>query len=615
MFGWWMMVLKKFVILFLFCSIGMFISGVLGAGMHIPTVKEGLLETEGCYIGAYMGGNQGSNNAMCVNYYMKAQGNPYETQILDHPNEYGERKSDNLTEELKETDTGIETFRAGVEAINSGSGEKQLLFSRYYDLLYYPDNNYGKIPYTESPAPYVWVEKVLEQGGVPVLILYPWGLQKNGLLDLTAMNSYSTPMSGTDIMKEVAVKCDALSKKYPDSNGKPATILICFGLECNAQLIVNPTNNDTVDNENKKAWRNMFRSAYTIVNANANPSVQVVWAGNVAQLKEDRIYYWPGTADNGTQLSQDYVDWVGMTWYPWKKGPTNLDDLSGFYNYYAKNRTHPMIFMETSADGNGIPADELELKKNQVTYLYNRNTLAKYPNIKGIIWFNVIKGEDNTNNALVTKNFLIPDGNWNNQNESTIKPGFIYSKINQKLMMSSLYPDAVSDSYFLGSSSTDLSADFDLSVDYNSMTVTCTDTSTGIGIQSWSWDVDGDNIPEYYTQNIVHQYSSAGQYPITLIISNGQQTETLTQYCTIPSPVSERGCFIHISSVPTKAEIWIDNTEKVGVTSNNMMLKHLVPGGGHIVTLRKDGYKPWTGSYYLKWPQIRFFGRVILEPL
>ncbi|KAF5061526.1 hypothetical protein DSECCO2_314260 [anaerobic digester metagenome] len=604
---------KNYGFFLLLCSIGLIISSASGTGYHIPTVAEGLLNDTGCYIGAYLGGNQGANNAMCVNYYRKSNNAPYETQILDHPLEYGEKKTGNSNEELKETDTGIETFRTAIDVLKPGGGKKQLLFSRYYNLYYYPDNDYGKIPYTESPAPYIWAEKDLKQNGIPVLVLYPWALQTNGLLDLTAQNGYHAPMTGVAIITEIAQKCDALSKKYAGSNGKPATILLCFGLEFNTQKIVNPTGIDAGDNENKKAWRQMFRSAYTIVRAHANPSVQMVWAGNIAQTKNDRIFYWPGTDDNGNQMAEDFVDWVGMTWYPWKNGPTTLDDLAGFYNYYARDRNHPMIFMETSADGNGISADELSLKNNQVTYLYNKNTLQKYPNIKGIIWFNVIKGEDNTNQQLVTKNFLIPDGNWNNQGESTSIPGFVYSTSNQNVMMSSLYPNAVMDPYFIGFSGPSLSADFNLMIHEDSMRITCTDTSTGQGINSWKWDVNGDTKPDYYTQNITHRYQSPGKYPITLIVSNGIQTHSTTKMVTIPSGYLERDCYIFIGSIPSKAEIWVDDREKIGVTTSNMMTRYLVPGGARTITLRKDGYAPWTGTYSLKWPQVRYFGQIKLK--
>ncbi len=114
-----------------------------------------------------------------------------------------------------------------------------------------------------------------------------------------------------------------------------------------------------------------------------------------------------------------------MTWYPWTGGPTTLASFQGFYDFYAVNRTHPFIFMETSADGWGDPAVEETLKTNQVTYLYNATTLSAYPYIKGIVWFNVVKGEQMTptNQALVTKNFLIPDGQWNNHGQSTTLAG------------------------------------------------------------------------------------------------------------------------------------------------------------------------------------------------
>ena len=72
-------------------------------------------------------------------------------------------------------------------------------------------------------------------------------------------------MTGAAIMSEIAEKCDALSTKYSDKSGKPATILICFGLEYNAQPVVNPKGNDQVDDMYKQAWRKMYRQVYSIV--------------------------------------------------------------------------------------------------------------------------------------------------------------------------------------------------------------------------------------------------------------------------------------------------------------------------------------------------------------
>ena len=43
------------------------------------------------------------------------------------------------------------------------------------------------------------------------------------------------------------------------------------------------------------------------------------------------------------------------------------------------------------------------------------------------------------------------------------------------------------------------------------------------------------------------------------------------------------------------------------------MTRYLVPGGAHTISLRKDGYTTWTGSYSLKWPQVRYFGQIKLK--
>lgn len=583
------------------------VQSVSAAGYHIPTVDEGLLNANGCYIGAYMGGDQGANNAKGVNYFQKAQNDPYETQILDRPESYGESVSDGVTG----IDTGIESFRSAVDSIKAGSGNKQLFFSRYYNLQYYPDNNYGKIQYQESAPCYNWVEKVLQEGGIPVLILYPWALTSNGVLDMSANNQYQDKKNGTQIMTEIASKCDALSKQYADSKGKPATILICFGLEFNTQDIVNPSKDDRTDNKNKQAWRKMYRDAYTIVHAQGNPSVQMVWAGNVAQTKDDRIWYWPGTGDDGKQLSQDYVDWVGMTWYPWKNGPQTLDSLSGFYNYYSKERKHPLIFMETSADGWGDPATEEALKEQQVSYLYNSNNLKKYPYIKGIIWFNVIKGEIGDNNQQVTKNFLFPDGMWDNHGQSTTTPGTLYSATDPKKMMSSLYPNAVVDTYFTGPVSSLVTSDFGTSGRNNSMTVQFFDASIGSGITSWKWDVDGDQIPEYYTKNATHRYKIAGKYPVSLTISDGTRTLTHSEFYMAEPTTSEEMAFISLGSNPPGAEIWVEQNF-IG-TTNGAKKRYLVPAGTHVVTLKRTGYLSWTGQYSLKWPQVRDFGMIKLQ--
>ena len=588
------------------------IQGVTAAGYHIPTVSEGLLNSNGCYIGAYLGGNQGVNNKTCVNYYAISNENnsPWETQVWNDPEHYGETDDKGVDG----IDTGIETFRSGVEALKTGSGSKQLLFSRYYDLQWYPDNDYGKIKYVPSAPCYDWVEKVLQDGGVPVLIIYPWTLTKNNLLDLSVNNSNDDPKTGVQIMTEIAQKCDVLSNKYADSKGQNATILICFGLEYNTQWIVNPSSNDHVDNANKQAWRRMYRDAYTIVHNNANPSVQMVWAGNIAKTKEDRIYYWPGLDDNGNQLPQDYVDWVGMTWYPWNGGPLTLDDLSGFYDYYANKCNHPFIFMETSADGWGNTASEDLLKTNQVNYLYNEVHLKKYPLIKGIIWFNVIKGEPKSgaDSTMVTKNFSFPDSMWNNYGQSTTIPGLFQSKTNNNFMMGSLYPEAVSDAYFLsgGTSFNDPKVDFTFTppIANVSENVTFSETVSGSDLDIL-WDFDDGSTIECAT-NPVHKYQSPGRYNVTLTITNSygkaKAVHTVPIRGLIPDfEISPAGGWAVVNSTVTFKDsskgapvVWFwdfdDGTKKT--TTQNMTTHTYTKAGTYTINMTATNWQPKTAS-------------------
>lgn len=495
---------------------------VPGQAYHIPTVGEGLLSEQGCYVGAYLGGNQGANNPLCVNYFMKAQADPYETQYLDHPLDYGERQGKGPAG----IDTGIASFRRDLEAIQPGSGAKQVLVSRYYDMSFYPDNNYGKIPYVQSEAPSVWAERVIQQGGVPVLAFDPYGLvDSSGVLNLS-VNSASG-MTGTQILQDLATNLDTVTAKYPDQNGKPATVIIWFAHEFNTAPSVNPEANDHVDSPNKQAFRQVFRQAYAILHQYGGESIQVAWAGNIAQTMEDREYYWPGYDDAMNPLPTDSVDWVGMTWYPWPGGPMTLDSFQGFYDFYAVNRTHPFIFMETSADGWGDTATEEALKAAHVSYLYNATTLSSYPNIKGIVWFNVVKGEQRTpaDMTLVTKNFLLPDGQWNNHVQSTKVAGDVYSASNTSRAMLPLYPAAMVDPYFLPAVTTSpgvggprvLAADFDAAIRSGAapLTVQFSDLSTGSPV-FWHYRF-GDGTTSDRPQP-THTYLRAGTYTVNLTV-------------------------------------------------------------------------------------------------
>ena len=414
------------------------------SAVHIPTFSEGILSGNGCYAGVYLGGNVGTlgpNDFKNSN----SDGHLYETQFLDQPGSYGET----LSGGLDSIDTGILSFRASVNAVTSGSGVKQVIFSRYYLMNFYPDNDYGKKAYTASPGPDVWAEKVIIEGGVPMIALAPY----NGHT-LSLSDTYPNGKTGSQILTDLAEKLKAVSDRNKDSSGKGATILIWLAPEFNTHSEVNPEINDNVDSPAKKAFRQWFRDAYTLIHQKGGDNIQVVWAGNIAQTKDDRKVYWPGNNDGLVQLPADSVDWVGMTWYSWPGGPVSLSSVKGFYDYYADERNHPFIFTETSSDGQGDSGQEESLKTAHVSEVYNPVVLSSlYPNIKGIIWFNVIKKEGKSGNdpTLVNKNFLIPDGQYLDKGKEI--PGLIYSASDpsKTKKMLSLYPDAVTDPYFISS--------------------------------------------------------------------------------------------------------------------------------------------------------------------
>jgi PKD repeat protein len=524
------------------------------AAVHIPTVSEGLLSGNGSYVGVYLGGNVGTlgpNNFMNSN----ADGHLYETQYLDHPDSYGET----VPGGLNSIDTGIDSFRAAANAVTNGSGRKQVIFSRYYLMNFYPDNDYGKKPYTASPGPDVWAEKVLKQGGVPMIALAPY----NGHT-LSLSDTYPNGKTGTQILTDLSTKLKAVSDRNKDASGKGATILIWLAPEFNTHTEVNPEINDHVDSPAKMAFRQWFRDAYTLIHQKGGDNIQVIWAGNVAQSKDDRKVYWPGNNNNLEQLPADSVDWVGMTWYSWTDGPKQLSNLKGFYDFYAKERNHPFIFTETSSDGQGDSGQEESLKIAHVTEVYNPVVLsATYPNIKGIVWFNVIKKEAKSGNdpTLVNKNFLIPDGQYLDQGKAT--PGLIYSVSDpsrQKKMLP-VYPEAVMDPYFLSvplsteltptpspttvPGNSPLQADFTVSplTGIAPLTIQCTDKSTGSPTMLVYNFGDGTCVTG---PNPGHTYRSPGVYTITLTITKYNKTTN-----SVMSSVATKTDVITVNSVPS----------------------------------------------------------------
>jgi PKD repeat protein len=539
---------------------------------HIPSVNEGLLSEQGCYVGAYLGGNQGANDKLCVNFFMKAQPDPYETQYLDQPANYGEKKGKGISS----IDTGIVSFRSDLDVIQPGSGAKQILFSRYYNMNFYPDNDYGKIQFTESEAPYVWAEKVIQQGGVPVIAFDPYALTDGeGKIDLSVKNAKGK--TGTEVLKDLGMNLKTATEKYTDAEGRPATVIIWFAHEFNTAPSVNPEADDTIDSAHKKAFRKAFREAYTVLHQYGGDGIQVAWAGNIAQTKDDRKYYWPGYDDAMNQLPKDSVDWVGMTWYPWPEGPKTLDRFQGFYDFYARDRQHPFIFMETSADGWGDPGLERSLKLNQVRYLYNTTTLSQYPNIKGIIWFNVVKVEQRSGSDMtkVTKNFLIPDGQWDNHGQSGKTAGTVYSASNRSRAMLPDYPAAMRDSYFISSVPVTVGSPDVLRADFRADTtsgdapllVKFTDLSGGQPML-WLYQFGDGSTSDSPTP--VHTYRKAGTYTVNLTIWTMDNTGGLirtstekTAYITvIQSPAQELAAWFSAGPVSGPAPLQVRFTDR-----------------------------------------------------
>ncbi len=71
------------------------------------------------------------------------------------------------------------------------------------------------------------------------------------------------------------------------------------------------------------------------------------------------------------------------------------------------------------------------------------------------------------------------------------------------------------------------------------LTVTFTDASTG-GPTSWSWDFNNDGAEDATTQNPSYEYTTAGTYTVTLVVTNGAGTDTLTKtdYITVNPPLN-----------------------------------------------------------------------------
>ncbi len=67
----------------------------------------------------------------------------------------------------------------------------------------------------------------------------------------------------------------------------------------------------------------------------------------------------------------------------------------------------------------------------------------------------------------------------------------------------------------------------------NGLPTVFSDTSTPGGITGWSWDFNGDGTPDDITQNPSYIFPAAGTFPVTLTVTLGPCTATITQNITV----------------------------------------------------------------------------------
>jgi len=273
-----------------------------------------------------------------------------------------------------------------------------------------------------------------------------------------------------------------------------------------------------------------------------------------------------------------------------------------------------MIFMETSADGWGDNKVEDALKASHVSYLYNSNNLKKYPNIKGLIWFNVVKGEQkNTKDLnLVMKNFTLPDGMWNNHGKSTVIPGAIISKSQSTKMMNGLYPNAISDPYFLGPGGSLYAptAEFSFTPEIvnTSEDILFDETVSGYGLGKL-WNFGDGSIYENAT-NPVYQHRLPGRYNVTLTVSNSygnaQASHIVSVRGLIPDfNITPSGGWAVVDTPVTFRDnskgnpvewVWDFGDGSIERTTQNITIHNYTKAGIYTINLKATNWQPITVS-------------------
>jgi PKD repeat protein len=446
---------------------------------HIPTVSEGLLNQNGCYLGAYLGGNSYTQGP----------------------------------------DSGHETWIKDPAAFNAAAGTTHRMFSRYVSLGNVLNGNENR----DGKAAAAWAGEIITKyKAVPVIFLVPW----DSSLDLS--HKYS---DGKTAQQHIDAFADQL--KPLTRNGD--TIIIVFGHEMESQQVAKDNPAGFISMFQYAA--NRFHAAGCqmawCTNINDNPfeadhKIQW-WPG-----KENPYH-------TITQPGKAYVDWVAQTRYHFYWNANTFSGLKGeyqahpeqaWYNYFGNTLGFPLMFAETAGqkpapyvkseywDPDPLNKPTQEFSTQWIESLYHADNLKNnYPRIKAVIWFDTYKHNDN---GQPEQNYLIPPGTWN-PSKGAVEP-----------LSGPRYKTLIGNPYFLGSTGVGdpelpPTASFTATSEPGTgpVTVRFTDESTGM-VTSWAWDFgDGATSTE---QDPAHTYKRTGRYSVKLTVSNDIGSDSSTSF-------------------------------------------------------------------------------------
>lgn len=485
---------------------------------HIPTVAEGLLNQQGCYVGAYLGGNSYTQGP----------------------------------------DSGHETWIKDPAAFNAATGTTYRMFSRYVSLGNVLNGNENRDGKTAS----VWSGEIITKyRAVPVIFLVPW----DSSLDLS--HKYSDGKTAQQHIDSFADQLKPLTK-----NGD--TIIIVFGHEMESQQVAkdDPAGFITMFQYAANKFHAAGCQMAWCTNINDNPFE----ADHKIQWWPGKENPYHTIASPG----KTYVDWVAQTRYHFYWNANTFTGLKGeyqahpeqaWYNYFGNTLGFPLMFAETAGqkpapyqksdywDPDPLNKPTQEFSSQWIESLYNANNLkTNYPRIKAVIWFDTFKNNDN---GQPEQNYLIPPGTWN-PSKGAVEP-----------LSGPRYSALIKDPYFLGSTGPGESESLDAAFSSSTLSgtdpvvVQFTDESTGL-ITSWAWDFgDGTASTE---QNPVHTYKRTGKYTVTLTVRDSVMSDSATSFVLAGST---RAGYSSVTPPPEVTQVILRETDLPPVSYFQMVPK------------------------------------------